>query len=187
MHFGWPRNRKTLWAAVSWLLKNQLNPEFGTFIRDKKEQLVFLCLHIRAFFPCIPPLMTCRTENAVGKIPGRCQLSSMKCGNKPHFFHEFIFQWQFFFLFVHWATHWSECGRVSWIEIDHLMSVDHFHSVALVATGCILLCLWVTGFSGVFPPPQGPYRDDSNHLAMFKAVLKKNRDGSKGGKKDSGM
>lgn len=35
-------------------------------------------------------------------------------------------------------------------------------------------------------PPQGPYRDDSNHLAMFKAVLKKNRDGSKGGKKDSG-
>lgn len=98
MHFWWPRNRKTLWAAVSWLLNNQLSPEFGTFIRDKKEQLVLLCLHIRAFFPCIPPLMTCRTENAVGKIPGRCQLSSMKCGNKPHFFHEFIFQWQFFFV-----------------------------------------------------------------------------------------
>lgn len=27
----------------------------------------------------------------------------------------------------------------------------------------------------------------SNNLAMFKAVLKKNRDGAKGSKKDSGM
>lgn len=38
-----------------------------------------------------------------------------------------------------------------------------------------------------FLPPQGPYRDYSNNLAMFKAVLKKNRDGGKGSKKDSGM
>lgn len=43
--------------------------------------------------------------------------------------------------------------RVLWIEIDHSMLVDHFHSVALVATGCFLSNLWVTGFSGVFHPP----------------------------------
>lgn len=93
------KNWKTQWGAVSKLRNNQFSPEFGAFIRDKKGQLVFLCLHIRAFFPCIPPLMTCSTENAVGKIPGRCQLSSMKCGNKLHFFICSFFS-DSFFLFV---------------------------------------------------------------------------------------
>lgn len=49
--------------------------------------------------------------------------------------------------------------------------------VVFVSDGLFLVCP---------PPPQGPCRDDSKHLAMFKAVLKKSRDGSKGSKKDSG-
>lgn len=39
----------------------------------------------------------------------------------------------------------------------------------------------------VYFSSKGCYADDSNNLAMFKAVLKKNRDGGKGSKKDSGM
>ncbi|KAI9530417.1 hypothetical protein NQZ68_004435 [Dissostichus eleginoides] len=33
----------------------------------------------------------------------------------------------------------------------------------------------------------GPFREASGKLAMFKAVLKKNRDGGKGSKKDSDL
>lgn len=38
-----------------------------------------------------------------------------------------------------------------------------------------------------FFSPKGCDAYQSNNLAMFKAVLKKNRDGGKGSKKDSGM
>lgn len=44
------------------------------------------------------------------------------------------------------------------------MSVDYFHSAALVAAGCVLLCLWVTGFSGVFPTPR-------NHTETIPTIL----------------
>lgn len=50
--------------------------------------------------------------------------------------------------------------------------------------GCII-CLADYIFGILFS--KGCYADDSNNLAMFKAVLKKNRDGGKGSKKDSGM
>lgn len=39
----------------------------------------------------------------------------------------------------------------------------------------------------MFFPPKGCDVYHSNNLAMFKAVLKKNRDGAKGSKKDPGM
>ncbi|GLD52065.1 protein TANC1 isoform X1, partial [Lates japonicus] len=42
------------------------------------------------------------------------------------------------------------------------------------------------GYFNIHDIYQGLYREDSRNLAMFKAVLKKNRDGGKGSKKDSG-
>lgn len=54
----------------------------------------------------------------------------------------------------------------------------HFSCLAVAVTDWIVL-----GF--LFP--QGLYREDSRNLVMFKAVLKKNRDGGKGSKKDTGM
>lgn len=52
----------------------------SVFLHNKIAQLVLFCLNIRAFFPCAPPLMTCRIGSAVGKLPDGCHLSSMKCG-----------------------------------------------------------------------------------------------------------
>lgn len=52
----------------------------SVFLHNKIAELVLFCLNIRAFFPCGPPLMTCRIGSAVGKLPGGCQLSSVKCG-----------------------------------------------------------------------------------------------------------
>lgn len=61
---------------------------------------------------------------------------------------------------------------------------------SLIDNGCIsivLLWLLLTGLFWIFFSLQGLYKDNSRNLVMFKAVLKKNRDGSKGSKKDSGM
>lgn len=54
----------------------------------------------------------------------------------------------------------------------------HFSCLAVAVTDWIVLD---------FLFPQGLYREDSRNLVMFKAVLKKNRDGGKGSKKDTGM
>lgn len=59
------------------------------------------------------------------------------------------------------------------------MSESRWISVLLSSLG-VTEIFWFTF-------PQGPDREDSKNLAMFKAVLKKNRDGGKGSKKDSGM
>lgn len=123
-------------------------------LSETKKNSLSSCLHIGAFFPCIPPLMTFWTENAVGKIPGRCQLSSKKCGNKHHFSQQSLFN-DTFFLFVHWAMRRRECGWVPWIEMDRLNPVDHFHSAAQVAWSFGRVCEW-QAFLVCFPPLRNP-------------------------------
>ena len=67
--------------------------------------------------------------------------------------------------------------------------LDHFHGFAWARVDAFLFSChrweWLKFFGLLFP--QGPDREDSKNLAMFKAVLKKNRDRGKGSKKDSGM
>lgn len=97
--------------------------------------------------------MTFWTENAVGKIPGRCQLSSKKCGNKHHF--SLVFQRHFFYLFIEY------CAAVMWMwpgSMNRNGQLDASGSFPLCCPSGVAfcgVCEW-QAFLVCFPPPRDP-------------------------------
>lgn len=97
--------------------------------------------------------MTFWAENAVGKIPGRCQLNSEKCGNKHNFSQQFRFQWRVFICSLSNAPPWM------WLSCMNGNGLfDASGSLPLCCTSGVAFCRvceW-QAFLVCFPPLRDP-------------------------------